>query len=143
MPRSISSLASAAGLRARSTCDQVWEPTVWPCATTCLRISGCQVACLPIGKNVALMQCADSAASTAGVLFGHGPSSKVSTTSPASRKSCALNCTKPKPGPPVVSISTTRDTESALGLPGQGAGIAAAAAVGALGGAAGAAGGGA
>src|SRR5205823_14686575 len=129
-PISISRVASSLDFLDRSACDQVWVPIECPAAATCLRISGCQMACLPIGKNVALMQCAASAASTAGVLFGHGPSSNVSTTSPASRKSCALNCSKPKPGPPVVSISTTRDTESALGLPGQGAGIAAAAAVG-------------
>lgn len=49
-----------------------------------------------------------SALSTAGVLFGHGPSSKVSTTSLSRRKSCILKCSKPKPGPPVVSISTVR-----------------------------------
>src|SRR5262249_6270174 len=57
-------------------------------------------------------------ASTAEVFFGHGPSSKVSTTSPSRRKSWLLKCSKPKPGPPVVSISTTRETPSASGLPG-------------------------
>src|SRR5262249_13265515 len=77
---------------------------------------GSYVACRPIGKKIALVQCAASAASTAGVFFGHGPSSKVSTTSPSRRKSCALKCSKPKPGPPVVSISTTRETPSALRL---------------------------
>ena len=35
------------------------------------------------------------------------------------RKSMLLKCSKPKPGPPVVSISTTRATPSASGLPGQ------------------------
>ena len=30
----------------RSLCDQVCEPTVWPAAATCLRISGCQVGVL-------------------------------------------------------------------------------------------------
>jgi hypothetical protein len=69
-----------------------------------------------IGKKIALVQSAASAASTAGVFFGQGPSSKVSTTSPSRRKSWALKCSKPKPGPPVVSISTTRETPSALGL---------------------------
>src|SRR5947209_10501969 len=54
--------------------------------------------------------------STDGVLTGHGPSSKVSTTSWSRRKSNCLKCSKPKPGPPVVSISTTRATPSALGL---------------------------
>src|SRR5256885_792043 len=68
---------------------------------------------------MALVQCACSAASTAGVFLGHGPSSKVSTTSPSRRKSWVLKCSKPKPGPPVVSISTTRDMPSAFGLPGQ------------------------
>src|SRR5262245_30087768 len=67
---------------------------------------------------MALVQCAASAASTAWVFFGHGPSSKVSTTSPSRRKSWLLKCSKPKPGPPVVSISTTRETPSASGLPG-------------------------
>ena len=76
------------------------------------------MACRPIGKKIALVQCAASAASTAGVFFGHGPSSKVSTTSPSRRKSWLLKCSKPKPGPPVVSISTVRETPSALGLPG-------------------------
>src|SRR5205807_5917258 len=47
---------------------------------------------LPIGKNMALVHCSDNALSTAGVLPGHGPSSKVSTTSPsrAEHLSCAL-----------------------------------------------------
>src|SRR3954454_14257102 len=52
---------------------------------------------------------------TDGVLTGHGPSSKVSTTSLSRRKSSCLKCSKPKPGPPVVSISTVRDTPSASG----------------------------
>src|SRR5689334_4292444 len=71
---------------------------------------------MPIGKKIALVQCAWSAASTAGVFLGHGPSSKVRTTSPSRRKSWLLKCSKPNPGPPVVSISTTRATPSALGL---------------------------
>src|SRR6266478_4110456 len=74
------------------------------------------MACRPIGKKMALVQCAASAASTAGVFFGQGPSSKVSTTSPSRRKSWLLKCSNPKPGPPVVSISTTRETPKALGL---------------------------
>src|SRR5580692_9964921 len=53
---------------------------------------------------------------TEGVLTSHGPSSKVSTTSLSRRKSSCLKCSKPKPGPPVVSISTTRPIPSALGL---------------------------
>src|SRR6185436_14221612 len=57
-----------------------------------------------------------SVLSTEGVLTGQGPSSKVSTTSWSRRKSSCLKCSKPKPGPPVVSISTTRVTPSALGL---------------------------
>src|SRR5205807_5153657 len=63
----------------------------------------------------------------AGVLAGHGPSSNVSTTSPARRKSMPLKCSKPKPGPPVVSISTVRARPSPLGLPGQDGGADAAA----------------
>src|ERR1700681_703378 len=54
--------------------------------------------------------------STEGVLSGHGPSSNVSTTSLSRRKSSCLKCSKPKPGPPVVSISTARPMPSALGL---------------------------
>src|SRR6478752_6123248 len=54
--------------------------------------------------------------STDGVFTGHGPSSKVSTTSLSRRKSSSLKCSKPKPGPPVVSISTVRPMPSALGL---------------------------
>src|SRR6266481_143467 len=87
-----------------------------PAAATCLRMPGSYVACSPIGKKIALVQCAASAASTAGVFLGQGPSSKVSPTSPSRRKSWALKCSKPKPGPPVVSISTTRATPKALGL---------------------------
>src|SRR5437867_10799114 len=68
-------------------------------------------------EKIALVQCAASAASTACVFFGQGPSSKVSTTSPSRRKSWVLKCSKPKPGPPVVSISTTRLIPRAFGLP--------------------------
>src|SRR6478752_5847245 len=57
-----------------------------------------------------------SALSTAGVFSGHGPSSNVSTTSLSRRKSSCLKCSKPNPGPPVVSISTTRLMPSASGL---------------------------
>src|ERR1700738_2700784 len=67
---------------------------------------------------MALVQWAASAAKTAGVFFGEGPSSKVSTISPSRRKSRVLKCSKPKPGPPVVSISTTREMPSASGVPG-------------------------
>src|SRR4029450_6478745 len=58
-----------------------------------------------------------------GVLLSHGPASKVSSTSPSLRKSYCLKCSKPKPGPPVVSISTTRVTPSAFGLLQTGAGV--------------------
>src|SRR3954466_9111560 len=57
-----------------------------------------------------------SAFSTAGVFLGQGPSSKVSTTSLSRRKSSSLKCSKPKPGPPVVSISTVRATPKAPGV---------------------------
>src|SRR6266852_4532984 len=86
-----------------------------PAAATCLRIPGSYVACRPIGKKIALVQCAASAASTDGLFFGQGPSSKVSTTSPSRKKSWLLKCSNPKPGPPVVSISTTRETPKASG----------------------------
>src|ERR1700694_3774150 len=74
--------------------------------------------------------------STEGVLTGHGPSSNVSTTSLSRRKSSCLKCSKPKPGPPVVSISTMRAMPSAFGFAqgvfaGAGAGAGAAAVCGA------------
>src|ERR1700694_2066570 len=90
-----------------------------------------------MGKKIALVQLAASAASTSCVLCGQGPSSKVSTTSPGCRKSYCLKCSKQKQGPPVVSISTTRETPSASGWPGQLIGAAAAAGGGAIGAAAG------
>src|SRR5262249_17917528 len=62
---------------------------------------------------------------TAGVLPSHGPSSNVSTTSPLRRKSCILKCSQPKPGPPLVSISTTRETRIAFGFVHDDAGAAA------------------
>src|SRR6185437_6296536 len=79
-------------------------------------ISGYQLACLPIEKKMPVVHSSASAFSTAGVFSGHGPSSKVSTTSLSRRKSSCLKCSKPKPGPPVVSISTVRPTPSAPGV---------------------------
>src|SRR3954449_4098242 len=70
---------------------------------------------MPIGKNTALVHSSASVFNTVGVV-GHGPSSKVSTTSLSARKSNCLYCRKPKPGPPVVSITTVRLTPSASGL---------------------------
>src|SRR5258707_14853327 len=67
-------------------------------------------------KKIPVVHCSASDFSTDGVFSVHGPSSKVSTTSWSRRKSWVLKCSKPKPGPPVVSISTTRVTPSALGL---------------------------
>src|ERR1700730_12503693 len=125
IPFSISTLASSRDSLERSLCDQVWLPMVWPAAATCLTISGAHMVCSPIGKKIALVQLAASAARTSGVLCGQGPSSKVSTTSPGCKKSYCLKCSKPKPGPPVVSISTTRETPSASGWPGQLTGVAA------------------
>jgi hypothetical protein len=92
------------GLRAKSLCDQVCVPTVMPASITRLVISGCQVACSPISKNVAFRHSSANALSTAGVLPGQGPSSNVKTTSLSRKKSYCLKCSKPKP--PVVSIST-------------------------------------
>src|SRR3954453_2887378 len=69
-----------------------------------------------MAKNNALVHSSSRALRTAGVLTGQGPSSNVSTTSLSERKSSCLKCSKPKPGPPVVSISTTRLTPSASGL---------------------------
>src|SRR4051794_5088544 len=63
-----------------------------------------------------LVHSSASVFNTDGVLTGQGPSSNVNTTSWSRRKSNCLKCSKPKPGPPVVSISTTRAMPSALGL---------------------------
>src|SRR5271169_4289771 len=95
-----------------------------PAAISVLVRSGRQVACSPISKNVALAQLSASALSTAGVFSGHGPSSKVSTTSLSRRKSYCLKCSVPKAGPPVVSICTTRDRPIAFGLPHAGTAVA-------------------
>src|SRR3954469_1527022 len=67
-------------------------------------------------KKMPVVHSSASAFKTAGVFSGHGPSSKVSTTSLSRRKSSCLKCSKPKPGPPVVSISTVRPTPSAPGM---------------------------
>src|SRR2546427_3791435 len=101
-------------------------------------------------KKMPVVHSSASVFNTAGVFTGHGPSSKVSTTSLSRRKSSSLKCSKPKPGPPVVSISTVRPMPSALGLlqggrvaaAGMGAGAAAAGAGAACGEAAPLAGGG-
>ena len=91
---------------------------VWPAAATCRRILHASSNARRSGEEqLPRRQSAASAASTAGVLRGHGPSSKVSTTSPGCRKSCSSKCSNPKPGPSVVSISTVRDTPSASGPP--------------------------
>src|SRR5208283_1947221 len=109
-------MSLAYGFFARFLWDQVWLPFVIPASASVLERSGRHVACSPISKNVALVQLSASALSTIGVLSGHGPSSKVNTTSLSRRKSYCLKCSVPKAGPPVVSISTTRERPSALGL---------------------------
>ena len=73
------------------------------------------MVCRPIGKNKALVHSSASALSTVGVV-GHGPSSNVSTTSWSVRKSNCLYCRKPKPGPPVASMTTVRLMPSSSGL---------------------------
>src|ERR1700716_212819 len=69
-----------------------------------------------MGKKMPVVHSSASVFRTEGVLTGHGPSSNVSTTSWSRRKSSCLKCSKPKPGPPVVSISTIRAMPSALGF---------------------------
>src|SRR5262245_58485567 len=68
-----------------------------------------------MAKNVARTHSSARALTTA-LVVGQGPSSKVRTTSLSRRKSCCLKCSKPNPGPPLVSISTTRVTPSAWGF---------------------------
>src|SRR5437763_4967733 len=87
-------------------------------------------------KKMPVVHSSASAFNTAGVLTGQGPSSKVSTTSWSRRKSSCLKCSKPKPGPPVVSISTVRPIPIAFGLEQGGLAGAAAFGAGAPGGAA-------
>src|SRR3954470_4782430 len=65
-----------------------------------------------MGKKTPVVHWSASVFRTEGVLTSHGPSSNVSTTSLSLRKSSCLKCSKPKPGPPVVSICTTRETPS-------------------------------
>src|SRR6202048_475096 len=69
-----------------------------------------------MGKKIPVVHSSARVFRTEGVLTGHGPSSNVSTTSLSLRKASCLKCSKPKPGPPVVSISTMRAMPSALGL---------------------------
>src|SRR5260370_23022642 len=88
-----------------------------------------------MGKKTPVVHSSAKVFSTEGVLSGHGPSSNVSTTSLSRRKSSCLKCSNPNPGPPVVSISTTRATPIALGFA-QGAFAGAGAAAGAACGAA-------
>src|ERR1700716_1531363 len=56
-----------------------------------------------MGKKMPVVHSSASVFRTEGVLTGHGPSSNVSTTSWSRRKSSCLKCSKPNPGPPVVS----------------------------------------
>ena len=107
----------------RSWCDQVWVPIVMPAAATCLRMSGARSRAGRSGRRSPWCSCAASAASTAGVLCGHGPSSKVSTTSPLAQEVVLLEVLEAEAGPPVVSISTMRATPSAFGLPQVGAAL--------------------
>src|SRR3981189_1944615 len=67
-----------------------------------------------MGKKMPVVHSSASVFKTEGVLTGHGPSSNVSTTSWSRRKSSCLKCSKPNPGPPVVSISTMRAMPSAM-----------------------------
>src|SRR4029077_15003166 len=109
-------MSVAKGFLANSLCDQVWLPMVMPAAATIFEMSGRQVACSPISKNVPLTHMSVSALITIGVFSGHGPSSKVSTTSFSRRKSYCLKCSVPNAGPPVVSISTVRARPMPSGL---------------------------
>src|SRR3974377_2240220 len=62
------------------------------------------------------MQLSLSAFKTIGGLSGQGPAAKVSTTSLSRKKSYCLKCSVPNAGPPVVSISTTREIPRPSGL---------------------------
>ena len=116
-PFSISSLAccSVIFLLSRCACDQVWVPMVWPAARPVSGFRDDRSRACRSGRTPPWC-IRRPALSARRRVVGHGPSSKVSTTSLSVRKSNCLKCWKPKPGPPVVSITTVRLTPSASGL---------------------------
>src|SRR5260221_14206884 len=72
-------------------------------------------------KKVALTHSWRSAVSTASVVPGQGPSSKVSTTSLGCSGSVARKCLRPTAGVVAGSTARTRAVPSAAGLPEQSA----------------------
>ena len=80
-----------------------------PAAAILRTSSGCSEAGLPIRKKVARTHSCASAASIFGVVAGHGPSSKVSTTSWSSSGSVCGKLFRPTRG--VVAASTARMRE--------------------------------
>src|SRR3981189_3076953 len=82
---------------------------VGPSAAILCTRSGCSDAGLPIRKNVACTHSLASAASTRGVVGGHGPSSNVSTTSWSSSGNVCGKFFNPTRG--VVAASTARTRE--------------------------------
>ena len=120
MPISISafacSISLAYGLRARSLCDQVWVPTVMPASIASLVISGCQVAGSPTSKKVAFRHSSVSALITAGVLPEPRTVVERQNDFLVAQEIILLEMLEPKPGPPVVSISTVRPSPMAPGL---------------------------
>ena len=110
-------LCSVIFLPFRLTCDQVCVPTVWPCGQHLaqdLRMIG---GVLADREEQALGAFVGERLQHRGRVVRPRDRRRRSARPPCRlRKSNCLKCSKPKPGPPVVSISTTRETPSAFGL---------------------------
>src|SRR5438477_2915511 len=111
---SICARACSSDSRLRLGCDHVWVPIVWPSVAISLTRLGYSAAISPSMKKVALVHCVANAARIVREYLGVGPSSNVNTTSPGARKSLSPRGV-PNHGPPVVSISTVRETPSVFG----------------------------
>src|ERR1700731_1345256 len=85
---------------------------VWPSAAIRRNRSGCADAGLPSTKNVARTHSAASAARIFGVVGGHGPSSKVSTTSWSLSGSVCGKLFRPTRGKETASTARIREVPS-------------------------------
>ena len=83
-----------------------------------------QTAFLPNRKNVARTHSFLRASKTREVVPGHGPSSKVSTSSLSCSGKVEGNCLRPMRGSVLTSTWISRAVPSACGLPGQGSAMA-------------------
>jgi len=90
-----------------------------PCDPPRVRGGQSAAAFLPSRKKVARTHSCLSASRTAAVVPGHGPSSKVSTTSLSASGRVAGKCLRPTLGVAATSTASTRDVPRASGLPAQ------------------------